>query len=248
MSQEEGLKAFEAALAALVPRGDRLDRDRLMFLAGQASVGGILSETATAEGAPGVSPVPGKIHGQEARAMRRWAWPAAFSAMTAVAATLFVMLLMQAGPPSVVNAVPEGTGIDKNRVVQQGPGPEAPPAGEQQDSRLPGSSETPLPETPWASAAGRTILAMGPLGRVRLPEVTERLLAAGVPQALDRVFAEGPGPGAALQPGVPLGVQESPAPATYRNLRDDLLETPGPARSSLRPSVKEMLNPQGDKS
>ena len=33
------LSELEAALAALVPRAERLNRDRLMFLAGQASVG-----------------------------------------------------------------------------------------------------------------------------------------------------------------------------------------------------------------
>ena len=36
--KQDDLKSFEAALAGLVPRTDRLDRDRLMFLAGQQSV------------------------------------------------------------------------------------------------------------------------------------------------------------------------------------------------------------------
>ena len=35
--EDNRLRAFEAALASLTPRGDRLARDRLMFLAGQAS-------------------------------------------------------------------------------------------------------------------------------------------------------------------------------------------------------------------
>ena len=48
MSDEEkqneiDLIAFEAALASLVPRSDRLDRDRLMFLAGQQSRTGFQS-------------------------------------------------------------------------------------------------------------------------------------------------------------------------------------------------------------
>lgn len=38
MSEEERLTRFEEELAALRPRVDHLDRDRLMFLAGQASV------------------------------------------------------------------------------------------------------------------------------------------------------------------------------------------------------------------
>ena len=71
----EDLKDIEAALASLVPRGDRLSRDRLMFLAGQASV----------------------VHrGQDgAERAARWAWPSAFAAMSAVAASLLVALLVR---------------------------------------------------------------------------------------------------------------------------------------------------------
>ena len=66
------LKAFEAELAALVPRDDGLDHDRLMFLAGQASVG--------------KPPATGL------------AWPAAFGGMTLVATTLAVLLLLRPAP------------------------------------------------------------------------------------------------------------------------------------------------------
>jgi hypothetical protein len=64
--------ALEARLAELRPREDRLDRDRLMFLAGQASVDGGKAQTS---------------------AGRRWAWPASFAGMSAVAAALLAMLL-----------------------------------------------------------------------------------------------------------------------------------------------------------
>jgi hypothetical protein len=64
------LKSLEARLASLTPRPDRLDRDRLMFLAGQAAL---------------VTPTT------ERRS--NLAWPAAFAAMSAVAATLLVMLI-----------------------------------------------------------------------------------------------------------------------------------------------------------
>ena len=57
------LKPLEAKLATLRPRQDRLDRERLIFLAGRAS----------------------------APAARRW--PVAFAAMTAVAATLLGLLV-----------------------------------------------------------------------------------------------------------------------------------------------------------
>ena len=243
MSEEEGLKAFEAALASLVPRTDRLDRDRLMFLAGQASVAGVSAETSTSEGATGVSPVAGKEHGQDARATRGWAWPVAFSAMTAVAATLLVLLLTQPGPPMIGKGAPEDRGSVESPVAPESPRRDTPPAGVPPEHRLPD-----WPESPRPGPGGTTVLALGPIGRVRFPEVTERLLAARVPQALDRVFAEGAGPAAAPQPGLPSGVQGSPAPATYRKLRDDLLQSAGPARSSAPPSVHEMLNPIGDKS
>jgi hypothetical protein len=65
---------FEALLASLAPNPDRLDRDRLMFRAGQASV------------SAGAAP-------------RRagWAWPTAFAGMTAAAAALLVALVVR-GP------------------------------------------------------------------------------------------------------------------------------------------------------
>jgi hypothetical protein len=76
------LKAFEAALAALIPRTDRLDRDRLMFLAGRESQ--IKDDLQ-----PVASPV---------RYQRTWTWPTAFAGMSVVAASLFVMLILRPGP------------------------------------------------------------------------------------------------------------------------------------------------------
>jgi hypothetical protein len=70
------LKAMEAELSALRPRDDRLDRERLVFLAGQASTA-------------------------DRPAMGRWAWPAAFAAMTAVAAGLLVALVLRPEPEVV---------------------------------------------------------------------------------------------------------------------------------------------------
>ncbi len=74
------LRAFEAALASLAPRPSALDRDRLMYEAGRASVG-----------AMPVAPTS------------RWAWPVAFSGMSAVAASLFLALWLR--PPAVVERV-----------------------------------------------------------------------------------------------------------------------------------------------
>ncbi len=75
--RQDDLTAFEAALAALKPRGNAINRDRLMFLAGQAS---------------GSSTQP-----------RRWGWPAAFGAMTTVAASLLTALMVR--PPQVVERI-----------------------------------------------------------------------------------------------------------------------------------------------
>lgn len=79
------LKAIEAELAALAPRDDRLNRERLLFLAGQASVRDAV------------------VH--QNASVRRWIWPASFAAMTTVAAALFVMLLAQPEPGVVERIV-----------------------------------------------------------------------------------------------------------------------------------------------
>jgi len=73
----EDLSPLETALARLVPHAEGWNRDQILFLAGQASVSG---------GA------------ENARRRTRWGWPSAFGAMTAVAATLLVMLLAQQRP------------------------------------------------------------------------------------------------------------------------------------------------------
>jgi hypothetical protein len=79
------LKAVEADLALLRPREDRLDRQRLIFLAGQASV----SEAG---------------HRQRT-SFQRWAWPASFGAMTAVAGSLLVLLLVRPEPQVIERLV-----------------------------------------------------------------------------------------------------------------------------------------------
>lgn len=79
----DDLARFERELARLCPRDDRLNRDRLMFLAGQAAAGAN-AERSTLFGVNLVSR----------------AWPAAFGAMTAVAAMLLVMVITK--PESTV--------------------------------------------------------------------------------------------------------------------------------------------------
>jgi len=81
------LSAFEAALAALTPRGDGLNREHLIFLAGQASAR---------------SREEGQVRSSGTR-RHRWGWQAAFAAMTTVAAGLLVTLAVR--PPRVVERI-----------------------------------------------------------------------------------------------------------------------------------------------
>jgi hypothetical protein len=91
------IKKFEAALAALAPRIDRFDRDRLMFLAGQQSV----LKNCIGKGAECEAILPSPI-GRGAGG-EGWVWPAAFTAMTAVAAALFVMLMLKSAPEAATD-------------------------------------------------------------------------------------------------------------------------------------------------
>src|SRR3954464_7305376 len=71
------LTSFEAKLSTLVPRADRLDRERLAFLAGQASVTANRNQSLL------------NIGGWQ----RHPAWPAAFAGMSALAATLLILMV-----------------------------------------------------------------------------------------------------------------------------------------------------------
>jgi hypothetical protein len=94
------LKSFEARLAALSPRGDRLDRERLMFLAGQAS----MECTPRSNWASARSPLEHK------------AWPAAFTLMSAVAASLLAILVTEMDVSAPSPASRSGTDIVQFRV------------------------------------------------------------------------------------------------------------------------------------
>lgn len=76
---DDELGRFASALSALAPRESRIDRDRLMFLAGQQSAA-----------------VP--------RTGRRWLWPAA-TAVSTVAAVVLAVLLALRPEPAVVQIV-----------------------------------------------------------------------------------------------------------------------------------------------
>jgi hypothetical protein len=97
------LSELEAALAALVPRADGLNRDRLMFLAGQASVEPKINQPAVGQIAnlPHSGPIGNLPHVAATARPRRgagWVWPAAFATMTGIAASLLVALAIRPAP------------------------------------------------------------------------------------------------------------------------------------------------------
>jgi hypothetical protein len=97
--QSEELKAFEAALASLRPQTDGLDPRWRSLLAKEATLNEKLSTDETLAAGPFLcSRCGGALSGR--RDKRRWAWPAAFSAMTAVAAALLVAVVVRVEPRS----------------------------------------------------------------------------------------------------------------------------------------------------
>jgi hypothetical protein len=98
LPSDGSLERFAAELSALSPAA-RLDRDRVMYLAGQASVG-----------------VPAFGHGP-----RRWSWPVAFGGMTAVAASLLIALALQPGPQVVEKVVQVPIPVHRDVVPVQPP-------------------------------------------------------------------------------------------------------------------------------
>ncbi len=92
---------FELGLSSLVPRASGIDRDRLMFLAGQAEEArnaerGVRSEEVEARATFASNA------GQNRAGL---AWPAAFAAMTTVAASLLVVLMNRPEPQVVERIV-----------------------------------------------------------------------------------------------------------------------------------------------
>jgi len=108
--ENEDLTAFEAALASLRPRTDRLDRQWRVLLAKEASLTAALQAEPLASRSNGLCNSPAGhqficVHcgctAPTARGVHRWTWPAAFSVMTTVAAALLVMLLVRIEQPLV---------------------------------------------------------------------------------------------------------------------------------------------------
>ncbi len=95
-------QAVERTLASFAPRATRLDRDRLMFLAGQASAG--------------AAPAQGSKLSVPTHAKTSWHWPAATAALAALSLALALMLVVQASrnpvaivSPPETNPAPQST-------------------------------------------------------------------------------------------------------------------------------------------
>lgn len=169
------LQALEAALAALAPRSAAIDRDRLMYEAGRASV----------------STVDASGHG-------RWAWPTAFSAMSAVAATLFLALMFR--PPLVVERVVQAPVVKQEREGEEATGR----GGDQVQDR------SGLPRAVELARGGEEANGQGggEVHREEAPgpsylDLRDRVLAMGIET---------------WQPSTNVAVADSPPPATYREL------------------------------
>jgi len=247
------LKAIEAELASLTPRTDRLDRERLIFLAGQQSV---YRDTKGTKGT-----VPFSLRENWDSPLRenwdsplrenrdsplrenrdsprvRWGWPAAFAAMTAVAASLLVALLAQPEPRVVVRIVkvpvePAGNGEvvpAENLPVPPGEGPR------------PG----PLRDTPGAfpeSAPRGGLFALVGLDWAQLYDRDRLSSDTSYPGLRDRVLREGvdswptPFPVADVKP--------TSAPVPYRKLLNRVLGTPESDEPVPdRPLIQTLLYP-----
>lgn len=223
-NEHDDLNEFEAALASLAPRSDRLHRDRLMFLAGQASVEA--GPTGRADGSiESVTPAAAP------RISRRRRWvELALGGMTALAASLLVALVVR--PTQVVERIVEVPAVSP----QAAPVAPVPPA-----RRLAASSdEVPSLRPPVAvSRDGWLAMFLTPASPDASAEGTSHR------QLRDLAFSLGldawPSPGRAVV-AEDRGVSPT-GPRTERELLKDLLdqfETPRPeGRSGLPESTSQ---------
>jgi hypothetical protein len=250
MSEEQerrpALTAFEAALAALVPRAQGLDRERVMFLAGRAAA---MAEMGLAEGvregaesgrvracthksvredatAGVLGSAAQSTGGQTARATRpfAWVWPSAFAAMTAVAASLLVALLAQPAPQVADRVVPIQRDSGLADGGQQDRKPAVPPT--EAEPVTPASEDRPRPRPPWpwdALAPARSNwqqdrLARAGLSREGTPNLPE--IAADPRVRSPKVSAAADGK----------NIETAPATISNRELFERLLKEAGADR------------------
>lgn len=123
--QSDELEAIERALAALAPAPPRVDRDRLMFLAGQASV--IADSRPSAPEPRTLNPnalIPAK--GSGFRVQWGSLWPATSAALAATSLSLAIALLMRPAPQ--IQVVYRDQPVAVPGAAVQSPLPVQPPA------------------------------------------------------------------------------------------------------------------------
>jgi hypothetical protein len=117
-NQDEDLKAFEASLAALRPRADGLDRRWRFLLAQEAALNGHLSDNDVLAAGQSICVRCGGAVSVGRRDKHRWAWPTAFSGMTAVAAALLLALVVRSGSQIVVTPGEQRMAVPSTSVAE----------------------------------------------------------------------------------------------------------------------------------
>ena len=140
-NQDEDLKAFEASLGSLRPRADGLDRRWRFLLAQEAALNGNLGDSRLCFSITSLDDEPvspedqaetdvmlkhnlpicvrcGGAVSNAHNSKRRWAWPTAFSGMTAVAAALLVALVVRSGPQTAMTGGKPSIAIPSTSVAE----------------------------------------------------------------------------------------------------------------------------------
>jgi hypothetical protein len=218
--RRDELTAFEDALASLRPSGDHLDPRWREFLAKQASLTAAIASGQCSELLEALSQGYGAADGAlvcafcgrsgpTPKGVRRWRWPAAFAAMTTVAATLLVMLAIR--PGAQVAGGPEGA-VSPKAVREK--------------------SEVPAKPSPEVTPT-RSELAARTAAPRHDPRLSRRAPAAAYPQLRDRIMEQGFNAWETPSGGSDEDWQMAGASLSSRELLDRLLNEARPVDTPL---------------
>jgi hypothetical protein len=222
MSAEEELpselKSLEAELAKLVPNADRLKRDRLMFLAGQASVC-----------------ANGRVNGTAAGFKRRSLWPAAFAVMSTIAASLLAVVLLN-WPADIKQTVESPV---------KSPADGALAANTQTEAVLPDDgtiiASTP-PDAGTKRRADQRAAFFAKMFSRGYPSWMQLTGSLNDPRALDRMLDKQYAPAARYSiSGQNRENDPGAAAATYRELLETMIDAPEQDKSKTKPPAKKSI-------
>jgi hypothetical protein len=153
---------FEASLRSLRPRADGLDRRWRFLLAQEAAFNRNPADCPSfCDGENGSVPFTpplcsrcGEIVSSGRRDKRRWAWPTAFSGMTAVAAALLAALVVQSGSQTAVTPHDQGTAVQSTFVANNQADSASLPVG---DNRLPHQPSSLTAETSYLNLRNQVL-------------------------------------------------------------------------------------------